>query len=230
IHQQDDDQRRDSSGRKRVDVIECLLDSSSDETDNDNINIEKLHNILWLTFGEICHIRYVLIQTILCVDKQYSEIVSGHICFRCRKTINQLFFLPSFFHFNNYEKCFICQQIICRIQAETMEITVALICQHSSNNSNYKRIKEQVEHLIHRHEILFTGMHRKLDSLSIKINKNEKNRQDIIDDLLCHDLTIIFNHLIQNNNISWGKIITILAFSTFIARKHNDISDSIAYV
>ncbi|CAF1191963.1 unnamed protein product [Rotaria sp. Silwood1] len=114
IDEQDDDQRRDSSGRKRVDVIECLLDSSSDETDNDNINIEKLHNILWLTFGEICHIRYVLIQTILCVDKQYSEIVSGHICFRCRKTINQLFFLPSFFHFNNYEKCFICQQIICK--------------------------------------------------------------------------------------------------------------------
>ncbi|CAF1379309.1 unnamed protein product [Rotaria sp. Silwood1] len=124
-------------------------------------------------------------------------------------------------YFDNYEG---------RIQAETMEITVALICQHSSNNSNYKRIKEQVEHLIHRHEILFTGMHRKLDSLSIKINKNEKNRQDIIDDLLCHDLTIIFNHLIQNNNISWGKIITILAFSTFIARKHNDISDRIAYV
>ncbi|CAF3681840.1 unnamed protein product [Rotaria sp. Silwood1] len=121
-------------------------------------------------------------------------------------------------YFDNYEG---------RIQAETMEITVALICQHSSNNSNYKRIKEQVEHLIHRHEILFTGMHRKLDSLSIKINKNEKNRQDIIDDLLCHDLTIIFNHLIQNNNISWGKIITILAFSTFIARKHNDISDNI---
>ncbi|CAF0917488.1 unnamed protein product [Rotaria sordida] len=117
-----------------------------------------------------------------------------------------------------------------RIQAETMEVVVALICQISSKNQNYKRIKEHVDRLIHRHEILFTGMLRKLDSLSIKINKDEKNRQDIIDDLLCHDLTTIFNYLIQNDNISWGKIITILAFSTFIARKHNEISDRIAHV
>ncbi|CAF2595752.1 unnamed protein product [Rotaria sp. Silwood2] len=117
-----------------------------------------------------------------------------------------------------------------RIQAETMEIAVALICQISSQNKNYKRMKEQVDRLIHRHEILFTGMLRKLDSLSIKINNNEKNRQDRIDDLLCHDLTTIFNHLIQNDDISWGKIITILAFSTFIARKHSEIADRIAHV
>ena len=48
-------------------------------------------------------------------------------------------------------------------------------------------------------------MLRKLDSLSISINKNENNRQDMIDDLLCLDLTRIFNYLIQNDNITWGK-------------------------
>ncbi|CAF3937229.1 unnamed protein product [Rotaria magnacalcarata] len=117
-----------------------------------------------------------------------------------------------------------------RIQAETMEIAVALICEIPSQSQNYIRMKEQVDRLTHRHEILFTGMLRKLDSLSNKVNKSEKNRQDIIDDLLCRDLTTIFNHLIQNDNISWGKIITILAFSTFIARKHSEISDRIACV
>ena len=30
IDEEDDQQRRDSSGRKRVDVVQCLLDSSSD--------------------------------------------------------------------------------------------------------------------------------------------------------------------------------------------------------
>lgn len=117
-----------------------------------------------------------------------------------------------------------------RIQAETMEIAVALICQISYPNENYKRMKQQVDRIIHRHEILFTGMVRKLDSLSTAINTNETHRQDIIDDLLCQDLTRIFNHLIQNDSISWGKIITMLAFSTFIARKHSEISDRIAYV
>ncbi|UJR22894.1 hypothetical protein I4U23_025922 [Adineta vaga] len=117
-----------------------------------------------------------------------------------------------------------------RIQAETMEIAVALICQLPLQQPNYLRIKKQVDHIIHRHEILFTGMLRKLDSLSISIDKNETNRQDIIDDFLCRDLTRIFNCLIQNNNVTWGKIITIFAFSTFIARKHNDIADRIACV
>jgi len=32
------------------------------------------------------------------------------------------------------------------------------------------------------------------------------------------------------NDITWGKIITIFAFSTFIARKHSEIADRIAYV
>ncbi|CAF0891162.1 unnamed protein product [Rotaria sordida] len=114
IDEQDDDQRRDSYGRKRVDVVQCLLDSSSDEIDDYNMNIEKPRNILWLTFNEICHIRYVLVQTSLCMDKQYLQIRNGRICFRCRKDINEFFFLPSFLRFNNHERCFICQQIICK--------------------------------------------------------------------------------------------------------------------
>lgn len=117
-----------------------------------------------------------------------------------------------------------------RIQAETMEIAVALICELPSTKQYYLIMKEQVDRLIHRHEILFTGMLRKLDSLTFKIDKEEKNRQDIIDDILCRDLTTIFTHLIQNDNVSWGKIITILAFSTFVARKHREISDRIACV
>ena len=35
IDEDDDDKRRDLSGRKRVDVIECLLETSSDENDDD---------------------------------------------------------------------------------------------------------------------------------------------------------------------------------------------------
>jgi hypothetical protein len=113
IDEEDDNQRRDSSGRKRVDVVECLLDSSSDEIDDGNVNIEKINRILWLTFDEICHIRYVLTQTSLSLDKQYSQIRSGHLCFRCRKKTNDFFFLPSFLRFNNHENCFICKQNIC---------------------------------------------------------------------------------------------------------------------
>ena len=117
-----------------------------------------------------------------------------------------------------------------RIQAETMEIAVALICQISSQRQSYIRMKKQVDHVIHRHEILFTGMLRKLDLLSKSVNKNEKNRQNMIDDLLCRDLTTIFNYLIQDDNISWGKVITIFAFSTFLASKHSEMADRIAYV
>jgi hypothetical protein len=114
IEEEDDDQRRDSSGRKRVDVVQCLLDSSSDENDDENINIEKANPILWLTFNEICHIRYVLAQTNLSLDKQSSEIRSGSLCFRCRRKMNQFSFLPSFFRSSNHEICFICQQMICK--------------------------------------------------------------------------------------------------------------------
>ncbi|CAF4419893.1 unnamed protein product, partial [Rotaria magnacalcarata] len=38
IYEEDDSQRRDLSGRKRVDVVHCLLDSSSDEVDNDHLD------------------------------------------------------------------------------------------------------------------------------------------------------------------------------------------------
>ena len=117
-----------------------------------------------------------------------------------------------------------------QIQAETMEITVSLVCQLSSSGENYLRMKKQVDRLIHRHELLFTGMLRKLDSLSLSIRNNEQNRQDIVDDHLCADLTRIFNVLIQVDQITWGKIITILAFSTFAARKHAEIADRIAHV
>ena len=117
-----------------------------------------------------------------------------------------------------------------QIQAETMEIAVTLICQLSSASENYLRMKKQVDHLIHRHEMLFTGMLRKLDSLSLSIRGNEQNRQDMLDDHLCSDLTRIFNVLIQGDQVTWGKIITILAFSTFIARKHGEIADRIAHV
>ena len=84
------------------------------EMDNGNIDIEKFSNILWLTFNEICHIRYVLTQTNLSLDKQYAQIYNGRLCFRCRKKINQFFFLPSFLHSTKHEICFVCQQIICK--------------------------------------------------------------------------------------------------------------------
>lgn len=114
IEEEDENERRDSSGRKRVEVVDCLLDSSADELDNDIINVEMPTNILWLTFNEICHIRYVLVQTSLTTDKQYSDLRNGRLCFRCRKSLNLFFFLPSFLRFNNYEICFICKQMICK--------------------------------------------------------------------------------------------------------------------
>jgi hypothetical protein len=116
------------------------------------------------------------------------------------------------------------------IQVETMHIAVSLICQVPSSNVNYLRIKKQVDRLIHRHELLFTGMLRKLDSLSISTHANETNRQDNMDNRLCLDLIRIFDQLIQDDHITWGKIITIFAFSTFIARKYTDIDERIASI
>lgn len=110
VDEDDDEQRRDSFGRKRVDVIDCLLDSSPDEIDDENVNIERTQRILWLTLEEIRHIRYVLTQTSLISDK----IRHGYLCFRCRKKINYFLFLPSFLRFTKHEICFICQQIICK--------------------------------------------------------------------------------------------------------------------
>ena len=115
----DDDQRRDSAGRKRVDVVQCLLDSSSDELDAFDPIDETINPILWLTFNEICHIRYVLAQTTLSLlmlsdEKQFSKISHARLCFRCRRSIKDFFFLFSFFRPSPHSSCFICQQTICK--------------------------------------------------------------------------------------------------------------------
>lgn len=121
IDEDEDDKRRDLFGRKRVAVIQCLLESSSssDENNDENIINQNFHHSLWLTFAEICHIRSVLAQTTLSTlmfnkDNQYSKILHGDICFRCRKSINSLFFLPSFLTSTNSSICFICQQKFCK--------------------------------------------------------------------------------------------------------------------
>ncbi|CAF1002888.1 unnamed protein product [Rotaria sordida] len=124
-HDEDeDDKRRDVSGRKRVDVIHCLLESSSsssssDENDNTKVISPNPNKILWLTFAEICHIRSVLTQTTLNTrmlneDKQHSKIFHNDICFSCQKKINSLSFISTIFSSNNSSICYICQQKICR--------------------------------------------------------------------------------------------------------------------
>ena len=114
IEEDEDEQRRDHAGRKRVDVIHCLLDSSSDELDDGNFIREKLNSILWLTLDEIRHIRFVVTQTSRSSEKPMPAIRWGYPCFRCRKRINYFSFLPSFLRSANHECCFICQQMICR--------------------------------------------------------------------------------------------------------------------
>ena len=117
IDEDEDNQRRDPSGRKRVDVVECLLDSSSD--DLDEIVVGKSTSILRLTFHEICHIRCVLAETQLSLlllndDKQYWKIRSGHACFRCRRKLTRYSFLFSFLRFIKHDICSICRQAICK--------------------------------------------------------------------------------------------------------------------
>ena len=114
IEEEDDEQRRDHLGRKRVDVVHCLLDSSSDELDDGNLSMEKNKSILWLTLDEIRHIRFVVTQTSQCLEKLSSTIHWGYFCFRCRKRINYFYFLPSFLRSTNHDCCFICQQIVCK--------------------------------------------------------------------------------------------------------------------
>jgi hypothetical protein len=120
IDENEDDQRRDTFGRKRVDVIQCLLESSSDDSNDETVIIDPSSRpILWLTFAEICHIRTVLAQTILSTllftsDKQYSKIIHGDICFRCRAQIRSFFSLPSFLFSTTSFTCYICQQRFCR--------------------------------------------------------------------------------------------------------------------
>lgn len=102
-------------------------------------------------------------------------------------------------------------------QEETMEILISLVRGKSSTNPNYFRMKKQVSCSIQRNEILFTGMLRKLESLSKHRSTEE----------LCNDLKEIFNNLIENEQISWGKIIAIFSFSVFIAEKHLEMRDRI---
>lgn len=115
----DDEYRRDTFGRKRVDVIQCLLESSDDSSEDSPMHDQSSHQILWVTFAEICHIRTVLAQTTLSTllfnhDKQHSKIVNGDICFRCRKSMHSFFSLSSFFSSTNAFSCYICQQKFCR--------------------------------------------------------------------------------------------------------------------
>ena len=129
--EEDDDRRRDATGRKRVDVVECLLDSSSDELDDFYPVIDSTSPILWLNFNEICHIRSVLAQTMLSIlmvhdDKEASKIQHGRLCFRCRKSIHDWsFFLPSFLRFTRTYHCSVCQQSICRACSSTKFVAPA---------------------------------------------------------------------------------------------------------
>jgi hypothetical protein len=114
----DDEQRRDASGRKRVDVVECLLESSS-SSDDDSISYKysKISsNFLRLTFEEICHIRTILAQTYSRLHEQndmeinWTVFFGEQLCFRCRKPLFTSIFLSVFF---SSTVCSICQQRIC---------------------------------------------------------------------------------------------------------------------
>lgn len=117
----EDEQRRDAFGRKRVDVIECLIESSSDDDSDPNQSRRTPNNILWLKFEEICHIRSVLAQTTLSTqhwhtDKSYWKIFEDQSCFRCGKQSNTSSFLPAFLSLSSSASsvCHICQQRICQ--------------------------------------------------------------------------------------------------------------------
>lgn len=114
----EDEQRRDSSGRKRVDVIDCLLESSSSDDDEHSFN-SKSNQIVWLTFDEISHIRSVLSRTFLSPDERFSsssmstswKFFGEQICFHCGKQLKTSIFIPLIF---SSSTCFICQQRICQ--------------------------------------------------------------------------------------------------------------------
>jgi len=138
---------------------------------------KKARQILWLTFQEICHIRYVLTQTNLSLDKQYSEISHGQICFRCRKKINQFWFLPSFLRFTSHETCFICQQIICKK------------CSYSnfSPPSSKFLIPIRIQTLI------------KPSSINIENKKEKAKTSNTQTKIVCHDCLQIFNEHIKTS-------------------------------
>lgn len=119
IDEDEDDRRRDSSGRKRVDVIQCLLESSSsDDNETEHTTKQNSNEIVWLTFAEICHIRTVLAQTsdsnrTLNKDTQQSRIFQNERCFRCQKPMNFLF-LPLSLYSNDTSICCVCQEKVCK--------------------------------------------------------------------------------------------------------------------
>lgn len=99
----EDEQRRDSFGRKRVEVIQCLLDSSSDDS-TDGVAYQNSNPILWLTFAEICHIRTVLAQA------QFNDRRDSSKCFRCRESLRPLFF----FSLKTVFVCYVCEHKFCQ--------------------------------------------------------------------------------------------------------------------
>lgn len=116
-----DDEERDEYGRKRVAVIDCLLESSpsspEDNTDNETTIASKRlmkdsSNTLSLTFDEFCHIRNVItraeLETLLFDEKLYSEVAQGKLCFTCRKVYFNLL------TFTFGIQCNVCKQKICR--------------------------------------------------------------------------------------------------------------------
>ncbi|CAM4781201.1 unnamed protein product [Rotaria magnacalcarata] len=113
---QDDELQRDEHGRKRVAVIDCLLESSSPSSAEDIADNKRLmkdnSNTLSLTFDEFCHIRNVItraeLETLLFDDKLYADVAQGKLCFNCRKV-----------HFNLLTftfgiQCSVCKQKVCR--------------------------------------------------------------------------------------------------------------------
>ncbi|CAF1169902.1 unnamed protein product [Adineta ricciae] len=116
-----DDEQRDEHGRKRVAVIDCLLESSPSSPEDDvdseatiksKCLMKDSSNTLSLTFDEFSHIRNVItraeLETLLFNEKLYAEVAQGKLCFTCRKV-----------HFNLLTftfgiQCNVCKQKVCR--------------------------------------------------------------------------------------------------------------------
>lgn len=119
IDEDEDEQRRDASGRKRVDVIDCLLESSSSDEDEYDFRRtsrlpSKADQIVWLTFTEISHIRSVLSRSSSQRPEEKSsswKFFQDQFCFCCGKQLNSSLFVPIFL---SSSLCFICQQRICQ--------------------------------------------------------------------------------------------------------------------
>lgn len=117
----EDEQRRDVNGRKRVDVVHCLLDSSSDENEETKIFVENRNSIVWLNFNEISHIRSVLAENklsqIKLIDVRiWKKLRDNRSCFRCYKTIERSFFFTRSRH---TIRCSICKKVFCRNCVDT---------------------------------------------------------------------------------------------------------------